>query len=340
MINYKANISSSGLGIYDPISPTNQDLYIPNTALQEILYSSLKGIDLSGLALRTRSKIVKEKICDALGYPVPATFTKTQPRFPGQNFDVYNQQSNNVQIWNEEVDPQRRYVFVQIDSSSTILSVKVLSGDQLAKLDNTGTLTSKYQATVRSLVELANLIIEDTPLVIEWYGANADLSKCRPTANPVKGAILPIKNILSKLQSIEGMSIPYLGASQERNRGAALHELVCKSLGYLSFEDDGAFPDIFNQLIEVKLQTSPTIDLGLHSPDGSDVVYHDTATEQKFINKDVRYVIATGTVQDDNIIILNVFVISGENFFTFFPRFQGRVKNSKLQIPLPKDFFD
>jgi len=253
MKNYKANISASGLDIYEPISPTNPDLYIPNRALQEILDSSLKGTDLSGLALRTRSKIVKEKICEALGYPIPTTFTKTQPRFPGQNFDVYNQQSNNVQIWNEEISPLRRYVFVQIDSDNIILSVKVLSGDQLSELDNTGTLTSKYQAIVRPLAELANLIIEDTTNVIEWCDTNTNLSKCRPTANPVKGALLPIEYILTELQSIEGMSIPYLGASQERNRGAALHRLICERLGYSSYEDDGAFPDIFNQLIEIRV---------------------------------------------------------------------------------------
>ena len=31
---------------------------------------------------------------------------------------------------------------------------------------------------------------------------------------------------------------------------------------------------------------------------------------------------------------------SGENFFTYFQRFEGKVKNTKLQIPLPGDFFD
>jgi len=77
----------------------------------------------------------------------------------------------------------------------------------------------------------------------------------------------------------------------------------------------------------------------LHSPDGSDVVFHDTETGRQFITKDVRYVVATGTVRGDSVVIHNVFVLNGENFFTFFPRFQGKVKNSKLQIPLPKDFF-
>jgi hypothetical protein len=340
MTDYKANISESGLSIYDSISVDNLNLFIPTESLQTILHATLIGTNLTGLALRTRSKVVKEKICEALGYPVPTTFNKTQPRFPGQNFDVYNQQSNNVQIWNEEIDSQRRYVFVQIDQNDIIQSVKVLSGDQLARLDNTGTLTSKYQATMRTVMELANLIIEDTPAVSAWCNRKADLSGVKPTDDPEQGKLLPIMNILDKVQQIEGMSIPFLGASQERNRGAALHELVCKCLGYSEYEDNGSFPDIFNQLIEIKLQTSPTIDLGLHSPDGTDIVFRDADTGQQFITKDVRYIVAAGTVRDNSVIIRIVFAVNGDNFFTFFPRFQGKVQNSKLQIPLPKNFFD
>ena len=49
--------------------------------------------------------------------------------------------------------------------------------------------------------------------------------------------------------------------------------MICEHLGYSNYEDDGSYPDLVNQLIEIKLQTSPTIDLGLHSPeDEADVV--------------------------------------------------------------------
>ena len=60
------------------------------------------------------------------------------------------------------------------------------------------------------------------------------------------------------------------GFDQERNRGAALHALVCKALGYAGYQDDGQFPDVRHQLLEVKLQTSPTIDLGLVRPDSTE----------------------------------------------------------------------
>ena len=78
--------------------------------------------------------------------PDPKSFKKTQPRFVGQNFDVYVQKSNNLQIWNEEVDGERRYVLVRVSPSDEITLVKVVTGNEIANLDTMGTLTQKYQA--------------------------------------------------------------------------------------------------------------------------------------------------------------------------------------------------
>ena len=97
-MNYKENIIKSSLSIYDKIDSNNKDLYIDNITLEKILYDALINFSLNGLPLRTRSKIVKEKVCASLGYPVPKSFKKVQPRFPGQNFDIYIQKSLNVQI--------------------------------------------------------------------------------------------------------------------------------------------------------------------------------------------------------------------------------------------------
>src|SRR5215471_13004114 len=102
-MDYGSNIASSGKSIYDPIEIGDPQLWIPSVALEAILNKALPGVRLAGLPLRTRSKVVKELVCDAIGYPRPATFKKTNPRFPGQNFDTYIQKSNNLQIWNEEL---------------------------------------------------------------------------------------------------------------------------------------------------------------------------------------------------------------------------------------------
>ena len=60
-----------------------------------ILRDGLMGLDLN-YPLRTRSEVLKSRICEILGYPVPTSFKKSKPRFPGQDFDTYIQKSNNL----------------------------------------------------------------------------------------------------------------------------------------------------------------------------------------------------------------------------------------------------
>ncbi|MDR1245691.1 MAG: hypothetical protein LBK57_01520 [Clostridiales Family XIII bacterium] len=110
MINYKLKITESGQSIYDEFTSSSDSLYIPNAVLAQMLFDGLVGMNLNGVALRTRSKTVKAKICKILGYAVPKSFKKTQPRFLSQNFDIYIQKRMNVQIWNEEIAPQRRHI--------------------------------------------------------------------------------------------------------------------------------------------------------------------------------------------------------------------------------------
>lgn len=92
---YVETIRKSGLSIYDSVEIGDPALWIPTLELETLLDASLAGISLAGLSLRTRSKVVKEHVCQSLGYPVPRSFQKTQPRFRGQLFDTYVQKSNN-----------------------------------------------------------------------------------------------------------------------------------------------------------------------------------------------------------------------------------------------------
>lgn len=336
-MNYVQNIRESGLTIYDSISPSNPYLYIPTPKLEIILSEALTGKSLAGLALRTRSKAVKTAICKALGYPVPKSFVKIQPRFPGQNFDVYTQKSLNVQIWNEKIDGSRRYVFLRVNDDDTITSVRVVSGDELAKYDRTGTLTRKYQATMNSYgYNICSS--DDTASVRDWIVDSSNITIDNyPNSVPRKTQLLRITEMFRRLQPMVGKSISYLDAVQERNRGAELHSMICKYLGYSLYEDDGTYPDILNQLLEVKLQTSPTIDLGLHSPaDGERII---TVPGKSFYSQDIRYAIFDGIVSGDRIILNNLYLVTGEDFTTYFPLFKGKGTNAKIQLPLPYDFF-
>ena len=336
---YTQSLKASGLTIYDPIEIGDPTLWIPSDILSVILNKALKGVSLAGLPLRTRSKVVKEKICSALGYPIPSTFKKTQPRFLGQCFDTYIQKSNNLQVWNEELSSTRRYVVIKVTENDIIEAVRVVNGDTLAILDTTGTLTQKYQARLTVGKEVSELISKaDTDRI---NGLLSGVNKLTdPTDFPTAVSLLPIGIIYKKLQSLIGKSFPDAGSDQERNRGGLLHKMICQSLGYKAQKDNGQFPDIPNQLLEVKLQTSPTIDLGLVTPDSKEILDMPKIDGRQIRHCDVRYAIFSAVIQDGKVTLTNFFLATGSDFFSRFPRFEGKVLNKKLQIPLPKDFFN
>lgn len=350
---YVKNIAASRLSIYDAIDPDDVNLWIPTATLETILNDSLIGENLQWLAIRTRSKVVKQLICRALGYPEPKTFRKTQPRFFGQNFDVYIQKSNNLQIWNEEISLTRRYVLVRVTEQDVIKKVKVVLGEQLAKLDTTGTLTHKYQA---------RLMLDVDPSELVFAGDSAELSALilasknsslleindddtlihqavSSNSSPTVNNLLTIEQLYERLSPLIGMRFLDTGFDQERNRGMILHRLVCERLGYAQYSDDGHFPDLRHQLLEVKLQTSMTIDLGLVRPDSKELL-DITVSDQYHVRPcDVRYAIFHAVFEEGEIILMRLYLTTGENFFGHFPLFQGNVLNKKLQIPLPQDFF-
>jgi hypothetical protein len=142
------------------------------------------------------------------------------------------------------------------------------------------------------------------------------------------------------LVPLVGQSFTDAGIDQERLRGAALHRLVCRALGFASYQDDGRFPDVRHQLLEVKLQTSPTIDLGLVRPDSVEALDVPMIEGQQIRHCDVRYAIFYGRIAQGTVQLTHLFVSTGQGFFARFPQFQGKVLNAKLQIPLPSDFFD
>ena len=332
-------IKKSGLTIYDTIEVGDKMLWLTSHELQAILDTKLVGLNLQGLPLRTRSKKVKSEICIALGYNVPTSFKKTQPRFLGQKFDTYTQKSNNLQVWNEDLDLSRRYVLIRISDDDTISRVKVVTGSELAPLDTTGTLTQKYQASLKNLEDKYELVNEiDTKYITKLCGK--EIGKLSPVDDPIEGKLLPIKVIYEKLKPIVGSKFIDPGADQERNRGAELHRLVCQALGFSIYKDNGQFPDVRNQLLEVKLQTSPTVDLGLVSPDSTAPLDMEKVSDTSIRHCDVRYSIFYGDIKDGHVTITNLIVTNGKNFFGRLPKFEGKGLNKKIQIPLPKNYFD
>lgn len=332
----EAEIRRRGLSIYDPLTPSDPAFY-EFSALETALRAHLIGMEIGG-AIRTRAKLAKQAVCDALGYPSPATFAKTQPRFPGQNLDVYVQQSNNLQIWNEEVDPTRRYALIRPDAHDIVRDVRVITGDSLATYDTTGTLTSKFQAKRRPGSSGSRLVSStDTALMRSWVATAPPPSAGTSGDAPVAGRVLAIAEVFERLRSLEGHRIPDPGPTQDRLRGEVLQEVVCAALRTERYSNNGQWPDLRSQAIEVKLQTSPTIDLGLVLPSSTAAA---PTLGPEFRHCDVRYAVVYATpTGTGELLISDVVISTGEHFFQEFVQFGGLTVNRKLQLHLPEDFF-
>lgn len=334
-------IAQSGLTIYEPIE-RQSPLFFDMEVLEDLLNEKLYGLNLA-YPNRTRSKHSKTAVCVAMGYPVPKSFKKTQPRFPGQDLDVVVQKSDNFQPWNEEISPTRRYAMIRVDSVGRATNVRVVTGETLARLDRTGTLTQKYQAKRQNENSGSRLVSDkDTENFSRLFAPRdslppSTLEKMSPIARPIVGAVLTIKALYDHLLEIVGRELEDAGFDQERNRGAALHRLACHTLGLGSYADNGQFPDILCQALEMKLQTSPTIDLGLVSPDSVEAAEEIGVAIR---HCDVRYAVAyADRLSPTRLRIAAVVLVTGESFFTEFQRFEGKIINTKLQIRLPAGFF-
>lgn len=331
-------VSGLGLDIYAPLTEHPHAVY-ERHELEALLSDELVG-EVFDAPIRTRAKLAKQAVAAALGYPVPRTMRKTRPRFPGQDLDVYVQQSNNLQVWNDEVNPTRRYAVLGLDEHGYVTAVRVIEGAQLATFDRTGTLTSKYQAKRRAGRSGSQLVsAEDTdPFIDELAPADhlpdAVLAGLVPTDAPEPGHVLSVAALHDRLVDMVGEELPY--SPSERRRGEALHRLACQVLGLGSYADTGRFPDIVCQALEVKLQTAPTIDLGLVTPASEEPA---VTLSPRLRHCDTRYLIAYATRDDGVLRIEHVVTSTGADFFDEFQPFGGLVTNRKLQLRLPHDFF-
>lgn len=339
-----SNIKNSNLSIYDAIEIGDTKLWLTSAELSALLNDQLIGKSLHGLPNRTISRVAKNMVCEILQFPIPKSFKRVRPKFSALKFDVYVQKSNNLQIWNEGLDGERRYVLIRVDEYGIITKVKVVTGSDLAFLDTTGTLTQKYQARLKIGDKKTEMISKnDTDLlssIIRSEGILEDLSNFSPVDEPTRKSLLPIKTIFKKIAPLIGKSFLDTGHDQERNRGGEVHKLVCLALGYKKFSDNGKFPDIKHQLLEVKLQTSPTIDLGLVSPDSISNLDIEKIKDTNIRHCDIRYAIFYGDIVNRYVTIKNIFLVSGKDFYQRFPQFGGKVINRKIQIPLPRFFFN
>ncbi len=106
-------------------------------------------------------------------------------------------------------------------------------------------------------------------------------------------------------------------------------------LGYETKENEllyGAFPDIRNQLLEVKVQDTQTVDLGKFSPEKEEIVI----AESKLTTFDVRYLIALTNPKTE--IIEGIILSPGEKLGELFSYVSN--ESYKCQRSIPMTFFN
>lgn len=340
--DYKSAISSSGMDIYCPVEVGDADYWIPTAQLEALLNEGLQGLCWADLPIKTRGKLAKTHVCEALGYPAPKSFKRKQPRFTGQQLDVYVQSAQNLQIYNEQLSPSRRYVIIRVNEQGMVDGVKVANGQELALLDTTGTVTTKFQAGFEVGSSPKELVSQcDTPPIQKHVQAGLKFApSTSPVQEPESGMLLPISEIFTRLAPLIGRYFRDPGPTQERNRGAALHRLICEQLGYSSYEDNGRFPDVRHQILEVKLQTSRTLDLGLVLPSSEGPLDIKQVGDFHPRHCDTRYAVFYATTDGAKVTLTHLMVVTGADFFSRFRQFEGKVKNGKIQIPLRRIFLD
>jgi len=126
-----------------------------------------------------------------------------------------------------------------------------------------------------------------------------------------------------------------LDSADTKTRGQALERLVAQLLGYSVVKDElllGGYLDILNQLLEVKVQESSTVDLGRYSPQVREVIpsFPQATTE------DVRYLIAL--VDKNTSIITGLVLCPGSRLGDHFS--YVATGNYKCQRSIPMAFFD
>ncbi|MGJ0356605.1 hypothetical protein [Aliarcobacter cryaerophilus] len=325
--------------MYDEPSPLAAS-WLNNDQLKIKIENGLKTFKTDEKAPKARKKIFKKKVCEILGFDIPKIFKKTKPMYPNLNFDLYIQQSHNLQIWNEPIDNNRRYVIVKINENGEMLAVKVVMGTVLAPLDTTGKLTTKLQAILNKRTITTSLnSLNDTLNCQQYTKSNSLDNTLSPSSEPVNQKILPISEVFDKLKIIVNGCYDFTDPGSDRLRGDKVHQIYSSLLGFTKHSDDGQFPDIKNQLLEIKLQTSPTIDIGLESPN-SKTINSRISSQIQVSNSDVRYAVIYAEIENNQVKLKNIVICTGEDFFSTFPQMQGNVVNGKYQLPLPKNFFD
>lgn len=316
--------------------------------IRKRIASALEQHDLPELADKSEYEIVPPK-------------GKGVPKITREFIDTYivtSGKSYNLQVWNRIPASNTllvkyesgeslhcndvRFIFARIDvEKSVIASILVLTPEYIEeKFGKFGKPTIKHQLLISSKVRAA--IYESENKILSFPDSKKLSYHIKHDYTPPETGMVEepdLKDLFSiallKKRVAEQLIGKRLHAAATKNRGQALERMTLELLGYKFEENEllyGGFPDIKNQLLEVKVQDSPTVDLGKFSPENEEMVIEG----RNLTTFDVRYLIALTNPKTE--IIEGVILSPGEKLGEVFSYVSD--KSYKCQRSIPMAFFD
>lgn len=319
------------------------------------------GSNIRKIIASTLENTVLPEAAEIDSYEIVPPKGKGLPKITREFIDSYiitSGNSYNLQVWNRlpasntlliKFDSGEslkcsdvRFVFVKIClTKSIITSIVILTPKYIEQhFGKFGNPTTKHQLLISAKVRKS---INESPSKILSFPDSIKLfdSVTQEFTPPNLGMVEePDINALFSITLIkkivaEKLIGRKLDAGATKNRGQALERMVLGLLGYTIKENEllyGAFPDIRNQLLEVKVQDSPTVDLGRFSPEKEEEVIKDT----NLTTFDVRYLIALTNPKTE--IIEGIILTPGEKLGDIFSYVNA--ESYKCQRTIPMSFFE
>ena len=353
-----------------PLSP--QHLTPPKTLIKRLKGLIYKDFRLTGKTRTDGSNLRKLIASTLEQYPLPEVAPsddyeivppkkKGLPKIALEFVDTYMVTSNdtyNLQVWNripasssllvqyESGETLRcrdvRFILVRIDAvKHQITSIVILTADYIEKhFGKFGKPTIKHQLLIpakvrKSIIESNEKILyaPDTEKLSSLVNRRFARPKSDMSETPQAHQIFSIELLKKRVaKSLIGQK---LDIASTKNRGQALEKKVIELLGYGLDDTDvlhGAYPDIMNQLLEVKVQDKQTVDLGKYSPEIPDIIVEDL----DLTTEDVRYLIALTNVETTE--IEGIILFSGKQLGDICSYVSD--KSYKCQRSIPMAFFD
>ena len=318
------------------------------------------GSNVRKLVARTFAKFPLSEPCPQSSHSIVPPKGKGVPRILLEYVDTYivtTGDTYNLQVWNRnpasdsiqveynsgETLSSRdvRFVFLRVNpQAQTISSILVLTPDYIeSKFGRFGKPTIKHQIIIPPTVR--DKALDQTPPGIFCSDTSA-LSQHVTGKYAIPTSPIGDKPILDQLFSlkllremlVDGLIGEPLDQMATKNRGQALERLVACLLGYKISDAElleGNFPDIPNQALEVKVQDSPTVDLGKFSPQFKECV----PSCPSLTTLDVRFLIALTDAETG--IVQGIILCPGEKLGEHFSYVSDT--SFKCQRSIPMSFF-